>query len=431
MKKIIQAISELHVRIYFKKQKVKLIVITGSVGKTSTKNAIVTVLSQKYRVRAHKGNHNTHMSVPLALMGIPYPETSLRSPLAWLKVFILMWIRIVRPRDVDVIVQELGTDAPGDIPAFGRYLHPDIAVITAVAEEHMEFFGSLDAVAQEELSVASYSKLVVVNRDDIPEQYAKYAETTNIDTYGTSGVAEYRYEIQDTLGFDGFYGKFISPEFGELPVTLRIAGEHNIRAAVAAGLVGVKYELNLDEISRGLSEIRPVAGRMRLLRGLNDSTLLDDTYNASPTAVAAALKTLYSFPAPQRIAILGSMNELGQHSPAAHEDIGKLCDPRMLAGVITIGEDAEKYLAPVARRRGCNVISFSNPYEAGAYAHKILESGAVVLAKGSQNGVFAEEALKMLLHTTADEWQLVRQSQHWIEKKQKQFLNKSAEYVIN
>src|SRR5690606_35694544 len=122
----------------------------------STKTAIATVLAEQFRVRLESGNHNTPMSVPLAIMGIEYPE-NIRSIRAWIEVFEAAKLRIESEKDVDVIVQELGTDSPGDVQAFSKYLHPDIAVVTAVSAEHMEFFKTIEAVAKEELSVAEFS----------------------------------------------------------------------------------------------------------------------------------------------------------------------------------------------------------------------------------------------------------------------------------
>ena len=144
---------------------VKLVVVTGSVGKTSTKIAIATMLGEKFRVRFHEGNHNTEMSAPLAILGIKYPD-DIKSIGAWRQVFRAAEARILQPHDVDVIVQELGADHPGDIADFGRYLHPDIAVVTAITPEHMEFFQTMGAVAQEELAAANFSKLAVINRED-------------------------------------------------------------------------------------------------------------------------------------------------------------------------------------------------------------------------------------------------------------------------
>lgn len=419
-KKFIQKRLEHLAKRYFKKKKIKLVVVTGSVGKTSTKMAIATVLGEKYAVRVHDGNHNTHMSAPLAMLGIQYPE-NVHSISAWIAVWRAAGIRMREKDDVEVVVQELGTDQPGDIAHFGKYLRPDIAVVTAVSPEHMEFFDGLEAVAKEELKVASFAKLTVINRDDIDQSYAKYADTHEIDTYGLKEGAEYQIILEPSNPLDGRIGQLIAPEWGTLPVNLQIVGEQGAKAATAAAVVGAKLGLTSQEVAVGLSKIRPVKGRMNVLRGLEDSVLIDDTYNASPLAVQAALETLYAIEAPQRIAILGSMNELGASSAQAHEQVGKLCDVNKLDWVVTIGDEAEKYLAPAAASKGCQVRSFKSPYQAGGFVHSVLRPGAVVLAKGSQNGVFAEEALKVLLHATEEESSLVRQSDFWLKRKSEQF----------
>ena len=123
----------------------------------------------------------------------------------------------------------------------------------------------------------------------------------------------------------------------------------------------------------------------------------------------------------QKIAVLGSMNELGDTSAAAHEALAKWCDPTQLSYLITVGEEAALYLAPAAKARGCQVFSFKGPLEAGAFVHKILEKGGAVLFKGSQGNIYLEEAVKMILHSTDDEEKLVRQSPAWMAKKQKFF----------
>lgn len=426
MKQIIRSLLEKKTRTYLEKHRPLLILVAGSVGKTSTKQAIATVLSEKYRVRAHDGNHNTHFSVPTAIMGVEYPEDP-RSIGQWRAVLAAMRLRIKQEKDVDVIVQELGTDTPGDIEQFGRYLTADVAVVTAVSEEHMEFFESLDAVAQEELSIARFAKLTVVNRDDVAEDFAKYADTHTIDTYGLGEKAEYRLVAEPASPLEGRIGKLVTPEWGEVPVTLQLVGDHSLKSAVAAVCVGAKLGLTSQQVAVGVSKIKPVAGRMQVLRGLEGSTIIDDTYNSSPLAAQAALKTLTTVDAPQRIAILGSMNELGNASAQAHEKIGLLCDPSEIEWVITIGDDAAKYLAPAALKNGCQVKTFSDPYRAGGFVHKVLKPGAIVLAKGSQNGVFAEETVKILLHSTEDEEKLVRQSPTWLKKKDDQFDRPVAE----
>jgi UDP-N-acetylmuramoyl-tripeptide--D-alanyl-D-alanine ligase len=422
MKNIVLLLVELQVKRFLKRHKPKIVAVTGSVGKTSTKLAITTVLGQRFKVLFQEGNYNAEVSVPMTIFDLPMPPADkLKNPFEWLKQLWYMDVKIRKPFNFDVIVLELGTDKPGDIEHFRKYLRPDIGVVTAVTPEHMEFFKTIDAVAQEELAVANFSELIIINRDDIDETFARYVNNSNIDTYGTSGVAEYHYLIENFEPGKGFSGKFVSPEFGEQQVSLNLAGEHNIKAAVAAGVVGIKMGLGAQEIVNGLTAIKPVNGRMNLLRGLLDSVIIDDTYNSSPAAAVAALQTLYLFPSKQKIAIMGSMNELGEFSQKAHEQVGAMCDPTLLDWVVTIGDDAAKFLAPAAANRGCQIRSFTSPYEAGAFVHSVLHPNATVLAKGSQNKVFAEEAVKILLHSTEDEKQLVRQGAEWLEKKEAMF----------
>ena len=400
---------------------VKLIVVTGSVGKTSTKTAIATILSQRYRVRLHEGNHNTPMSVPLAILGVPYPD-NVHSFSAWRTAVKAARAKILAPTDVDVIVQELGADHPGDITAFGKYLHPYIAVITAVTPEHMEFFKTIDAVAHEELTAGNFSDMALINRDDIDGHYAEYLTNANIDTYGTSAAAEYHFEQQDFTVEKGHVGSFIAPELPSgISASIKVLGEHNVRPAIAAAAIGVKFGMTGPDIASGLEKIRPIPGRMNLLRGLNGSSIIDDTYNSSPVAASSAVQTFYSMQAPQRVAIMGSMNELGDSSAAEHEKIGRMFHPDIVEWVITIGDDAGKYLAPAAHAQGCQVKSFANAVQAGAFAHSVLDKDALILVKGSQGGVFAEEAVKILLLDQSDASQLVRQSPAWMAHKEEFF----------
>lgn len=421
LKFFIQKILEHYAKRYLKKHDVKLVAVVGSVGKTITKIAIASVLGEKFRVRTHEGNYNTELAAPISILGIVYPD-NVHSIGEWMNVFAAARLRIKEPKDTDVVVQELGTDSPGNIPSFGKYLKPDIAVVTAVGLEHMEYFKKLEAVAKEELSVAKFAKLTIVNRDDVDARYARYAETTNISTYGTTEKAEYRITAETSNALQGgVMGIFTSPEWDDVSVNLQLVGDHSFKAAAAAGAVGAKMGLDAHEVAVGMAKIRAVPGRMNVLRGVNGSMLIDDSYNSSPMAVAAALKALYIIQSPQRVAILGSMNEFGDLSPKAHETVGHLCDPKYLDWVVTIGADAEKYLAPAAKEKGCQVKSFKSPYDAGGFVHSVLKHGSVVLIKGSQNGVFAEEATKVLLHDADDEDQLVRQSAAWMQKKHTQF----------
>jgi len=400
---------------------VKLIVVTGSVGKTSTKKAIATVLSQRYRVRLHEGNYNTDMSVPLSILGVPYPS-NVRSFSEWSKAIRLAKEKVLQPTDVDIIVQELGADHPGDIEAFGRYLRPYMAVVTGVTQEHMEYFKTIEAVAKEELTSANFSQMAFINRDDIEGRFAEYLTNPNIDTYGTSLPAEYRFEQQDFDPEKGRTGNFIAPDLGSpISLTVHALGEHNVRPVVAAAAVGVKFGLTAQDIATGVANIQPVPGRMQLLRGVKGSRIIDDSYKSSPEDAVAAIQTFLNMDAPQRIAIMGSMNELGDVSRVEHEKLGRMFHPDNVEWVITVGEEAARYLAPAARAQGCQVKSFNNSVQAGAFAHSVLQENALVLVKGSQNQVYTEEAIKILLLDQNDVKRLVRQSPAWMATKEEFF----------
>lgn len=421
-KEFIQKRLEDYVKEYFAKHpEVKLVVVTGSVGKTSTKVSIATVLSEKFKVRLHEGNHNTQMSAPLAILGVEYPK-NVKNIFSWLAAFRAAKNRINAPTDVDVIIQELGSDRIGEVAHFGTYLKPDIAVVTAVSAEHMEFFKTIDAVAREELAVTDYSKSALINKDDIDGQFAKYLNNANINTYGTSGSAEYHFLSKDYNIKEGHVGIFVAPELTDtIPATIQVVGEHTLRPAIAAAAVGVKLGMDATQLVSGLGKVHSLPGRMNKLRGVNNTMIIDDTYNSSPLAAKSSLRTLYLLNVPQRIAVLGDMNELGETSQAEHEELGKLCDPSYLAFVVTVGEQSEKYLAPAAKSRGCQVRSFHDALSAGSFVHSIMEEGAAILFKGSQGGIYLEEAVKIILHDAADESQLVRQSQQWMSIKNKFF----------
>jgi UDP-N-acetylmuramoyl-tripeptide--D-alanyl-D-alanine ligase len=424
----VQKKLENYVKAYFKKHsEVKLVVVGGSVGKTSTKIAIATVLSEKFRVRLHRGNHNSFISTPLAILGIDYPE-KIRSIGAWLTVFKAARQRINLPTDVDIIIQEIGSDRIGQIAHFGTYLKPDIGVVTAVAPEHMQFFQTIESVATEELALANYSKQALINRDDIDGNYSKYLTNSNLSTYGTNATAEYHYISQSYTLDDGHNGIFIAPEWNEpVPAVIHVLGEYTIRPAVAAGAVAVKLGMSAQEVATGLSKIQAVPGRMNVLRGANDAIIIDDSYNSSPLAAASALRTLYQLSVSKRIAVLGDMNELGTTSAIEHEDLGRMCDPVQLLWVVTVGPESGEYLAPAAKARGCQVKKCKTALQAGAFVRSIIENeaGVAVLFKGSENGIFLEEAIKMVLHSTSDESQLIRQSQDWMERKNA-FFNKNS-----
>lgn len=402
-----------------------VVAVVGSIGKTSTKFAIAQVLQQRYRVRFQAGNYNDLVTVPLVFFD--QPEPSLLNPFAWLATIFAIERRLHRPLDFDVAVIELSTDGPGQIAQFARYVDCDITVVTALTAEHMEFFDDIDHVAAEELSVASYSHELIANCSLAPSRY--FSVATPLTTFGLPGD-----NPDFAIGhIKGLKSSPNQPTADQLTFTITEQGkawlkpqfsavaQSEVYSATAAALVAKKLGLTDNQIEAGIAKIQPVSGRMRRLAGIHGSTIYDETYNASPEAVKAALDSLYATQAPQKIAILGNMNELGRFSAQYHTEVGEYCDSRQLQLVVTIGPDANQYLAPAAMKQGCLVRTFDDPYSAGEFVKSQLQPGAVILAKGSQNRVFAEEAVKLLLAHPSDAQQLVRQSTQWLRKKQKQF----------
>ncbi len=395
-KSAVAAILGRQVKRLYKKNNIKVIGVAGSIGKTSTKLALAQVLSAGFKVRYQEGNYNDLVSVPLIFFGEELP--SLYNPLAWLAVFKRNAKQLKKPYPYDVVVVELGSDAPGQIIEFKRYLKLEIAVVTAISPEHMQNFASMEDVAKEELSVSQFSSLVLANGDLCDTKYLK--SLPQFLTYGLKKTADYGpSEITDTKDKSE-------------------AEQYSLLAAVSTAN---KMGMDKDAIKNGLAKISDVPGRMRKLAGINDSIIIDDSYNASPEAVKLALRYFYRLQAPQKIGLLGNMNELGETSAASHKEIGELCDPRQLDLVVTLGPDANKYLAPAAEAKGCNVKTFDSPYGAGEYIKGQIKKGALILIKGSQNGVFAEEAIKSLLANPGDADKLVRQTPEWLKIKQKAF----------
>lgn len=397
-----------------KKNNFKLVAVAGSVGKTSTKLAVARTLEKSLRVQYQEGNYNDRVTVPLVLFG--ENEPNILNPFAWWGIFRRNAKKLKQPYPYDVAVVELGPDGPGQMKYFS-YLKPDLSIVTAVAPEHMEFFGDLATVAKEELSVVGYSKETLLNVDDISKGYLPIVPYSS---YGAN--AEYSITAHTPNGLAGQHISVHLPDVQTLEADIVLLGEQGAKVVLAAVAVAHKLGLTLGQIKTGVVSLTPFAGRMQVLDGIKKSKLIDDTYNASPLAMKAALDVLYSVEAPQRVAILGSMNEMGEESHEMHKEIGEYCDPGKLALVVTVGKEAGEFLAPAALAKGCLVKTFVSPYDAGEFVKSELKESAVVLGKGSQNGVFAEEALKQLLAKPEDSNKLVRQSAHWLQVKKRSFL---------
>lgn len=409
-RRLLSNILEWQVRRLRIRHNFNLIAVVGSVGKTSSKISIAKVLDRKDPTRYQEGNYNDRLTVPLVVFGHSNPN--MFNLWVWIKIFYSNEKQIKNNFDFKNVVVELGTDGVGQIEEFA-YLKPDIAVVTAIAPEHMLQFGTLDAVAKEEMTVTSFSEKTIVNIDDIEERYLHLGGLKNEITISLSAKADYQARL------NGQNLKLAGPDDLKLEAKINMLGAQGAKPVILA--VAVADQLGYKVSAKDMEAIRPFNGRMNPLPGIKDSLIIDDTYNASPTSVKAALDVVYSMNAPQKIAILGSMNELGNYEKEAHEEVGSYCDPAQLDMVVTIGPVAQKHLAKSATKKGCKVASFASPFDAGEFVAGELKKGALVLAKGSQNRVFSEESLKFLLKNPEDKKHLVRQSDYWLNIKNQQF----------
>lgn len=255
-------VMESQVKRLRRRHKFQVIAVAGSVGKTSTKLAVADLLGQKYRVLHQAGNSNDRLTVPLVFFNQTQP--SIYNLFAWARLIGENEALIYQPFPYDVVVVELGTDKPGQMREFS-YLKPDITVLTAITPEHMEFFGTLDAVAEEETKVFAYSKRLLVNADDIP---GKYLIGKTFDVYSmTTNVAENYYA---DVSKQSLHGQTITVDIpsGKLSAHIAYVGYHGAKYALAATAVADMLGLSHTDIATGLTRLKPFAGRMQVLDGV-------------------------------------------------------------------------------------------------------------------------------------------------------------------
>ena len=398
IKKIIVFKLDILAKMYIWRFKPDIIAITGNVGKTSTKEAIACVLSKTKKIRSGKGNLNNEFGVPLTIIGDwadDYYDTG-NSFLFWCRVLVVSYWSLVFSKDYPgVLVLEFGADKPGDIGRLTKKYKPKIGAITAVGEipVHVEYFSDPDAVAREKSKLISSLKsadYAILNHDD-PAVYEMRNKTkARVISYGftegtTVGLSNFDFRMDSHnkplgVGFKIHYG---ANSF--VPVTLYgMLGKSQALAAGAAAAVASIYGMNLIEISQALVDYRGPRGRLKILKGIKNSTIIDDTYNAAPSSTHLAIDTLKNLPASRKIAVLGDMLELGKYTVQAHQGIGNLVGGKVDI-LVTVGLRA-KFIADSAENQmpKNNIYSFVNSESAKLKVQELIREGDLILVKGSQ-----------------------------------------------
>lgn len=428
IKKILTFILTIESRLILAKYKPFIIAVTGSVGKTSAKDAIYTaLLGGGGFIRKSEKSMNSEIGLPLTIIGAPNAWKSLSgwSKNIW-KGFVLIMKRTTYP---DTLVLEIGADHPNDIKSVARWLRPNIAVITKIASTpvHVEFFDSAEQVFLEKSALAtnvrSGGTVILYGDDEKVLSISKMlASNIKVITFGLSQNAEVRGangHIVYENNFPSGYGFNIQVDGKNYEVVnKKVLGSTLIYPNLCAVAVAKAKGLNIDSVISALQNHESPKGRMNVLYGLNDSIIIDDSYNSSPDAVVTALETLKSIQTGgQKIAVLGDMMELGKYSADQHREIGKRV-AEVANILITVGSrsyaTAEEAIKSGMKEE--NVLTFDRSTEVAGTLFPMINPNDVILIKGSQS-IRMERVVKALLKEPekADRL-LVRQEKEWLEK---------------
>lgn len=339
----------------------RVVAVTGSNGKTTTKEMIAAILSRVGTVAATQGNLNNDIGLPLTLLAA---------------------------RAQDHLVLEMGANHPGEIGYLSTIARPDVALITNAGRAHLEGFGTLEGVARakgEIIGGLPQEGTFVRNADDRwTALWRKMAERRNTLSFGRNAAADVHVEaVRQASGLNGsgFHCRYrIATPRGLLEVDLALAGEHNLMNALAAVAVAEVLGVEQDAIRTGLGVLRPVAGRLRPLHGVAGCWIIDDSYNANPDSVGAALSVLRSLTG-RRWLVLGDLGELGADASALHAEVGRLAKHAGLERLWAVGPLSAQAVAGF----GAGGRHFADREELLAELDGELGPQDVVLVKGSRS----------------------------------------------
>jgi UDP-N-acetylmuramoyl-tripeptide--D-alanyl-D-alanine ligase len=292
-----------------------LIGVAGSNGKTTVKEMLASILAQQGECLATRGNLNNHLGVPLTLLGLKGTERT--------------------------AVIEIGANRAGEVAALMKIARPTVGLITNAGAEHLEGFGTLEGVARAEGEMVAgldASALAIINADDPFAPLWRSMTPARVVTFGLSPVANVRaVGVRMEVSERGFATHFkLHAPGGTVPIELALAGTHNVRNALAAAAAALGAGATLEHVARGLAAMRAVSGRLKFLRGQSGAWIVDDSYNANPSSVQAAIEVLAGLSG-RRWLVFGDMAELGPGGPESHREIGRLARARGIERLYTFG----------------------------------------------------------------------------------------------
>jgi UDP-N-acetylmuramoyl-tripeptide--D-alanyl-D-alanine ligase len=409
-------------RVVLRKHRPLIVGVTGSVGKSSTKEAVALVLSGSMRIRKSEGNYNNEIGLPLSVLGIGTGGSAITRIVSAVLKF--PYLALFPSHYPEALVLEFGVDRPGDMAALLSIVSVKIGIVTTIGESHIEYFGSIANISKEKsrlIASLPADGFAILNADDTRVLGMGKKTKAVVLTYGFGSGADVRADnilLQETEGAIGLSFK-LNYAGKSIPVRLpNIVARHHISDALAGAAAGIAAGMHLVDIARKLEEFTPVPGALRFLNGRSGIGLLDDTYNASPVSVSAALSTLSEIPARRKIVVLGDMLELAAVSEERHRG---LADAVLMSGaamVILVGRHM-RLLGEELFLRGMdqgNVFLLSDPDAAAIFVQDVLKEGDLILVKGSQ-GLRMEKVSEVLLRNPSDAALLLcRQSASWRAK---------------
>jgi UDP-N-acetylmuramyl pentapeptide synthase len=423
LKRAVVFILTWEARLALLRHKPRIIAVTGSVGKTTAKDAIFAALSEEIHVRKSAKSFNSDIGVPLTILGL---GNAWNNPFKWLVNLVRGLAVVVLPGDYPAwLILEVGADRPGDIRRVAKWLRPDIAVITGVPEipVHVEYFPSPEELVKEKRALAEYLRpggKLILNGDDMRMREIHTSFRGACVTYGCESNNDF-YASHDEILYDsgvpaGVHFR-VNHSGSSTPVSVFGAlGRPRIYAALAAIAVADCVGVDTVSVAASLAAWVPPPGRLRLLKGLREAVLIDDTYNSSPSAVYAALDTLKSVNAGRRIAILGDMLELGKYSAEAHRQVGQRV-AESTDMLITVGFRS-RLVAEAALDAGMpdgaiRQYEMNDAERAGTELLHELKEGDVVLIKGSQSMRMERTVHALMAEPQRAEELLVRMDEDW------------------
>lgn len=424
-KTIVSTIIQYEAELILKKYKPKIIVVVGSVGKTSAKDAIYTALRPKFFVRKSEKSFNSEIGIPLTILGC---QNAWSNPFAWIKNILLGASTILFKKSFpEWLVLEVGADRPGDIKNVASWLKTDVIVLTRLPDVpvHVEAFSSPESVVEEKLSIIASLKdggTIVINGDD--DIIRSNVEKFNDKKVVSFGVQKEKNNNLTASNYSVAYknkkptGIRFKMHFGESVEQVQlegVLGRHHMYPTLAAVSVASIFDISLSASTKALMNHKTPPGRMRILEGIKGSTIIDDTYNSSPVALESALFMLKEIKTDGRkIAVLGDMLELGKYSIDAHKEIGKevatFCDE-----LITIGFRARAF-AEGALNNGMpplNILQYDDVVRAGKELEARIKEHDIILFKASQSIRMEKAVEEIMAYPERKSELLARQDAAW------------------